>query len=296
MVVEYKDYKFKKATNVENLFVTISYDNKKQDLQINGGHGNLEPPAIFSVDGKEIRLSWGSKIIKLPFSIKLRDFQIQRYPGSKSASSYASEVTLLDDDTNSDYRIFMNNPLTYEGFKFFQSSYDRDEMGTILSVNKDPGKWPTYFAYFLLSLGFVLNFFTKRSRFERLRVFLIKNNLCLILTILFLFNTYSNAQTNDYLDNFRKNTKEHSKSFAEIYVQDFNGRVKPMGTEAIDVLHKISSKDSMYNFSAPQIMLGIFSNPNQWENIELIKIKNSKIKDILKLTKDKKYISFSFDI
>lgn len=294
LVVEYKDYKFKKTTNVENLFVTVSYDNKKQDLQINGGHGNLEPPAIFSVDGKDIKLSWGSKIIKLPFSIKLRDFQIQRYPGSKSASSYASEVTLLDDDTNFDYRIFMNNPLTYKGFKFFQSSYDRDEMGTILSVNKDPGKWPTYFAYFLLSLGFVLNFFTKRSRFERLSSFLIKNNLCIILPILFLFNTYANAQTNDYLDNFRKNTKEHSKSFAEIYVQDFNGRVKPMGTEAIDVLHKISSKDSMYNLSATQIMLGIFSDPKQWENIELIKIRNSKIKDILKLKKDKKYISFSF--
>jgi hypothetical protein len=50
----------------------------------------------------------------------------------------------------------MNHPLTYRGFKHFQSSYDTDRRGTILSVNHDPGKWPTYFGYTLMAIGFLI--------------------------------------------------------------------------------------------------------------------------------------------
>ena len=50
----------------------------------------------------------------------------------------------------------MNNPLTHRGSKHFQSSYDRDRRGTVLSVNHDPGKLPTYFGYGILTFGFVV--------------------------------------------------------------------------------------------------------------------------------------------
>ena len=59
----------------------------------------------------------------------------------------------------------MNRTLHEGNFLFFQSSYDKDEKGTILSVNNDPGKWPTYFGYFLLTLGLTWNLFDKKSRF-----------------------------------------------------------------------------------------------------------------------------------
>ena len=42
-----------------------------------------------------VTLEYGSKVLRLPFSMKLRDFQLDRYPGSMSPSSYASEVTVL---------------------------------------------------------------------------------------------------------------------------------------------------------------------------------------------------------
>ncbi|QKF82587.1 cytochrome c biogenesis protein CcsA [Halarcobacter ebronensis] len=292
-VVNFLSYKYTKGTNVEQLFVNVSYDGIKKLIEINGGHGSLEPASTFEANGKKIELSWGSKIIKLPFNIKLRDFQIERYPGSQSPSSYASAVELIDNSDSFNYGIYMNNPLTYKGFKFFQSSYDRDEKGTVLSVNRDPGKWPTYFAYFLLSLGFVLNFFTKKSRFDRLRGFLINNNLSLILPLLVVFSITLKADTTKYLDTFRANTQEHAKSFAQIYVQDYNGRVKPMGTEAIDILNKMSGKSSLYGLTATQIMLGVLADSALWEEIKLIKIKNSEIKKLLKLPEDTKMISFS---
>lgn len=54
--------------------------------------------------------------------------------------SYASEVEVVDEEKNvlMPYRIYMNHVLDYRGFRFFQSSYDQDEKGTILSVNNDP--------------------------------------------------------------------------------------------------------------------------------------------------------------
>ncbi len=76
-----------------------------------------------------------------------------------SPSSFASEVTVLDPSKNMEkpYRIFMNNILNYGGFRFFQSSYDKDEKGTILSVNHD--KWGTivtYIGYIFLAAGLAL--------------------------------------------------------------------------------------------------------------------------------------------
>ena len=74
-----------------------------------------------SAGGTIVTLSYGSKIIDLPFSIALRDFELQRYPGSMSPSSYASEVTVIDEAKGQkyDFRIFMNNTLEHGNYKFF---------------------------------------------------------------------------------------------------------------------------------------------------------------------------------
>ena len=64
----------------------------------------------------------------------------------------------------------MNHVLNYKGYRFFQSSYDMDERGTVLSVNHDfIGTWTSYFGYFLLALGFVFALLSKNSRFYVLR-------------------------------------------------------------------------------------------------------------------------------
>ena len=165
--VNYKSFRAGSKGELSSVMVEATYDNKLKTVNIEGGAGWIEPPTLLRFDNVEIALSWGSKVIELPFSFKLNDFELERYPGSKSPSSYASEVEVLNKADNSvlPYPIFMNHPLHYKGYTFFQSSYDTDEKGTILEVNKDPGKWPTYFGYFLLCVGFVGNFFTKGSRF-----------------------------------------------------------------------------------------------------------------------------------
>jgi len=77
--------------------------------------------------------------VNIPFSLRLDDFFLERYPGSNSPSWFESKVTLFDPERKLQEarRIFMNNVLVYKGYRFYQSSYETDEKGTILSVNKD---------------------------------------------------------------------------------------------------------------------------------------------------------------
>jgi len=107
----------------------------------------------------EAILRLGSIVIDLPYNIHLDDFLLLNYPGSRNPASYESHVRLTDEAQGIDgrpVRIYMNHPLAHRGFKHFQSSYDPDELGTVLSVNYDPGKIPTYLGYGLLTLGFLM--------------------------------------------------------------------------------------------------------------------------------------------
>lgn len=111
------------------------------------------------IGDRQAVLRLGSIVIDLPYEIHLDDFKLLNYPGSRNPASYESHVRLIDSELGIDgepARIYMNHPLSHRGFKHFQSSYDPDELGTVLSVNYDPGKIPTYLGYGLLTLGFLL--------------------------------------------------------------------------------------------------------------------------------------------
>ena len=85
--------------------------------------------------------------------------------------------------------IRMNKVIDVDGYRLFQSSFDPDEQGTVLSVSYDrPGMQLTYTGYFLLFVGFVWTLFSKKSRFGRLRKELgeMKNNapFCLLFFLI----------------------------------------------------------------------------------------------------------------
>lgn len=120
---------------------------------------NDDRGAELDLGGEAAVLRLGSIVIDLPYSVHLDDFLLLNYPGSRNPASYESHVRLYDEARDIDgrpVRIYMNHPLTHRGFKHFQSSYDPDELGTVLSVNYDPGKIPTYLGYALLALGFLM--------------------------------------------------------------------------------------------------------------------------------------------
>lgn len=266
-----------KSESLGAVILDISVNGEKQETALYGQKGVLGKPRVLTFEELQIKLSYGSKPMDLPFSIFLKDFQLEKYPGTNSASSYASEVRLNDprDQFSMDYRIYMNNILNYDGYRFFQSSFDQDELGTYLSVNHDFwGTWISYLGYFLLTLGMVVTLFDPKSRFyqiaKKLKFKHAKSSgLAALTTVVMMLPQLSWSQIDvPVID------QSHAEKFAELVVQDHRGRLKPIHTMASEVLRKISRKSSLYGQSPEQILLGISVFPDAWTKVPLIKSGN----------------------
>ncbi|HHY71632.1 MAG TPA: cytochrome c biogenesis protein CcsA [Thermoanaerobacterales bacterium] len=243
-----------------------------------------------------IHTSNGVSVEKLPFVLELTDFRLNRYPGSASPSSYESDLLVHLDGKVLEAKIFMNNVLDVKGYRFFQASYDQDELGTILSVNQDvAGRTITYTGYFLLFCGFILVFFTKNSRFRRLGRQL-KNlreeskHLVLVL-ILSIGTTALQAQTTENRQSAMI-TPEHAAQFAALPVQS-GGRIMPMHTLSSEIVRKVYKEKKMGQFSPEQFLLSFLAEPRMWIHEPFIAVDNSEISSLYGLPKDyASYVQF----
>ncbi len=243
----------------------------------------------------ELLVSYGAKEVELPFEIKLRKFQLDRYPGSNTPSSYASEVTLIDNEKNinMEYRIFMNNILEHRGYRFYQSSYDMDEKGTVLSVNHDKaGTFLTYLGYILLAVGMFWSIFNKNTHFAELlrRTSEIRKKrlASAILILVMLSGQQIFAQQDGGIKNI---DAEHAKLFGTLLTQDLDGRIKPMNTLSSELLRKVARKEKFEGLKPNQVMLGMMFNPTYWQDIKMIKVSHPELNKLLGF--EGKYISFN---
>tara|TARA_B100000470_G_scaffold219304_1_gene205941 strand:- start:317 stop:3376 length:3060 start_codon:yes stop_codon:yes gene_type:complete len=287
-----------KSLKMENgaedaLVVDLFCNGESKRTELIGGSGYVSPKNKFSLGGLNFTISYGAKYLQTPFYVKLKDFQLERYAGSMSPSSFASEVSVIDGVVEKDHRIFMNNVLNYKGYRFFQSSYDKDEQGTILSVNYDWwGTFLTYIGYGLLFLGIVLTFFSYNTRFRILsmKLKLIKQKTFLLLSAFaFSFLGTNGMELNANVDSLLEANlidATHAKRVELLLVQDNGGRVKPLSTLSSEYIRKISRKQELYGQSSTQILIGMMSNPVAWGNIPLIKVSDPELKNVLD-TKEK---------
>ncbi|MCY1723382.1 cytochrome c biogenesis protein CcsA [Prolixibacteraceae bacterium Z1-6] len=255
----------------------VTVGDQSKEVIIFGRKGETGTPLNTHINGIDIEITYGSKEIELPFSLYLSEFQLERYPGSMSPSSYASEVILKDKGAEKPFRIYMNNILKYQGYRFFQSSYDTDEKGTILSVNHDAlGTGITYFGYLIMVLGMVLGLFNKNSRFttllntsvkireERKKYFAI-----IVVGVLLGFNASAQAPAIN---------KNHVKEFGELAIQNRQGRIEPVNTLASQILRKVAKKTSWEGMAPTEVFLDMQANPEKWKNIAIIKVSNPELR------------------
>ena len=272
------------------LIIKVFTNGMHKLITLYGGKGYQGDDEVFAMDNLNFKLSYGSKYYTVPFYVKLLDFQLDRYAGSMSPSSYAAEISILENDTETEHRIFMNNVLQHSGFRLFQSSYDKDEKGTILSVNHDWwGTYITYIGYALMTIGMLLVFLTKKTRFNSLTQKLKKlKNTATILLFPMLFSV--SIQANDIID------ANHAARFESLVVQDNGGRLKPAHTLCSEFLRKIYGKDRFNDLSATQVIVGMMNNPVAWSKDSIIKVSHPKIRTLLGNTDLKsKYIRTSFN-
>ena len=119
--------------------------------------------ARFFKEDQVYALAYLNKTYPLGFDLKLIDFRIQKYQGSEKAKSYESLVRTPEKEV----LISMNEPLKHKGWTFYQSSFEPSKTGgeakvSILSVNKDPGRFLKYIGSSLIIVGVILLFYRRR--------------------------------------------------------------------------------------------------------------------------------------
>ncbi len=281
----------KEGSGNDAIVLEAKYKGKSFDIIAANTTGYASDFENTKIEDENIEIALGFKTIELPFSIYLKDFIFEKYPGSESPSSYKSEVILIDKRNNlkEDHSIFMNNVLDYNQYRFFQSSYDTDEQGTILSVNHD--FWGTiisYLGYFLMIIGFIFTLFNKNSRFLHLRkeikeVRNSRKSIVIILILLFGLSNVTFAQNNKAAD------KKHVEKFGNILIQTYDGRFAPVHTLALDVMHKVAKKESFEvegkgKMNTMQAFMDMMLDPELWQKQKIIYVPQKAIRDIIGIT------------
>lgn len=256
----------------------IKSGEKIKDLYLWPSNSSNSSKATYNDGNNTIEVSYGPKEILLPFDITLDKFIIDRYPGSNSPSSYKSEVTLVDAEQKigKPYSIYMNHILKHRGYRFYQSSFDNDEKGTILSVNKDrTGMMVTYAGYILLFLFIILSLFNKSSLLKTITINAWRSPMKKVgITLLAIFLGISHSFGNDQKFVIDQAVADN---LGKVLVQDQKGRTKPLFTLSNDIIRKVTKKNQFKDFSSMQVFLGFYADFNSWKDVPLIKVSNSDL-------------------
>nr|WP_315142450.1 cytochrome c biogenesis protein CcsA [uncultured Flavobacterium sp.] len=332
-VVAYEsDNDFKAKNHEDALVLKVTAEGQEKEVTIIGSKGKIGEAKTVKIGNIDYSFFYGSKAYILPFKIKLNDFIAQKYPGTeKSYSSFESQVTVQDSLKPFDYNIYMNHVLDHNGYRFFQSGFDPDEKGTILSVNHDFwGTAITYSGYFMLFFAMMAIMFTKHSRFADLKrkLEVVKNKkatLLVLLMLAFSFNSFAqehdhsehdghahteaeapqeghaahskkavNQKELDSLLNKFKVSEKHAAQFGRLIIQDAGGRMKPINTFSSELLRKVSHSDTYKDMNSDQAFLSMTQYASVWIEIPLIYIKrgNDSIRKIIGIDKDAEFAPF----
>ncbi|MDO3423550.1 cytochrome c biogenesis protein CcsA [Chryseobacterium sp. APV1] len=315
----------KKDQNVPDMLkVELQGPKTKQLVDLSVEKGNPNAYKQVTMDGLNIMIGFGPKIYNTPFSLKLDDFIMETYPGSSSPSAYESHIKIIDEGKQTPFKIYMNHVLNHKGYRFFQSSFDPDRMGTVLSVNHDYwGTLISYIGYTFLFGGMFFMFFWKGTHFWKLNKMLKdvnKKKAAAVILLLLSFglnaqkiethgttdgsrehihvegDNHSHAQSSETLkpqgaqpftkmkvvsaDEIiarNKISAEHADKFGYLLVQNFEGRIVPINTEALDVLRKLYKKDEFKgtdgkSLTANQWFLSVNIDTPSWTMVPMIKV------------------------
>jgi cytochrome c-type biogenesis protein CcsB len=309
-IIGYESSNDYRAKNEDDAVVlTIKSEGQERDVTLVGSKGKMGDPKTIKIGNLDYIMSYGSKPYELPFKIKLNDFTAQKYPGTeKSFSSFESQVTVEDASANFDYKIFMNHVLDYKGYRFFQSSFDPDEKGTVLSVSHDFwGTWITYIGYFMLFFTMMAILFTKHSRFADIKrkLEVVKDKKAKLISVLVLLFSLSGFAQNhqpqiptqkqiDSVLDKRKISEKHAELFGRLIIQDAGGRMKPVNTFSSELLRKVSHSDVYQKMNSDQVFVSMTQYPSVWYEVPLIYIKpgNDSIRGILGIDTKQKFAKF----
>jgi len=117
-------------------------------------------PMSFDAAGKACQIVLRPKRFYKPFAIQLLQFRHDRYAGTDIPKNFSSRIRLTDPAKHEDREslIFMNNPLRYRGYTFFQAGFDNNDTTTVFQVAQNPSWLIPYISCALIVFGMLLQF------------------------------------------------------------------------------------------------------------------------------------------
>jgi hypothetical protein len=162
-VEEYDIVKKEKPTELTTAAIQIEHKGVKRWVALN------DVVKLFG-DSSAFVLSYQNHRIPVGFDLHLLNFHVKRYQGISKAMGYESEVEIkVNNDSILKQTISMNEPMNYNGYTFYQSSFQEDPVTheptlSVFSVNKDPGRPIKYIGSILISIGIVWLFYQRRKK------------------------------------------------------------------------------------------------------------------------------------
>ncbi len=211
----------------------------------------------FSGTSSQVHLRVGQNVKIGSLKVELKSFTVDNYPGTVAPRDFISEV-LID---GKEYRVSMNNIAKVDGYRFFQTSYDHDLMGSTLTVTHDPyGIAVTYVGYDMLFVFMCLCLLPKKRSIGPAIVMLLLPSL-----------TYGGSTPSTV-------PSDIASELGQLYVYH-NDRVAPLSTLADGFSRKISGSSTYRGLSAEQVLAGWMFYYDAWKVEPCIKIKDASTRE-----------------
>ncbi|WP_419033687.1 cytochrome c biogenesis protein CcsA [Dysgonomonas gadei] len=217
--------------------------------------------------------------VELPFRMRLDTFYVSYYAGTNAPADYISHFSIMDKLSGKTTigEVSMNNIFSYDGYRFYQSSFEDDWRTSILSVNHDSWGIPlTYAGYALFVLAMIWYLFSPQNAFRKLLNHPLLKKALIIILFIIPVSCFSQILTKDSLSVNKKQAKE----FCKLWML-YDGRISPVTTFAHDFTLKITGKTSFSYLDANQFLMGFLFFPDKWQQVALFEVKDGLLKEEL---------------
>jgi hypothetical protein len=153
-----------RPTELTSAALKVRFNGQEQWIGMDSVVKFFSDNAVYIVSYANQRIDLAKLFEDPGFNMTLKKFEVGTYEGSNQPATYESLVTVPG---RGDILVSMNEPLQHNGFTFYQASFNSDDSGrpvaSILSVNRDPGRWIKYLGSLLIVLGAIHLFYFKRK-------------------------------------------------------------------------------------------------------------------------------------
>ncbi|TBR23505.1 hypothetical protein EPO15_05830 [bacterium] len=252
----------------------------------------IDRPQTFTAGGRTWVLGIRSARRYLPFTLTLKDFRHDVYPGTNVPKNFSSLVRLTNpaNGEDRDVLIWMNNPLRYMGRTFYQASFGKGDTLSVLQVVENPAWLLPYVSFGLMSLGLLIHFLSTLLSFKPVGAApapkggwplpALKKTA---VAALVLAACVPGARASDLSE------------FGRLPVLD-GGRVKPLDTVARTALLELRGKQSLRHegrsLKPVEWLLEVAARPREADRIEVFRIDDPDVLGLLGRRGDRRWFSF----